>query len=176
MKFIPRVLLMIGFSAAAYGPACAGEWDCNRTRQFRLDVPSLESAQTKDSDRKWVESLVSNLREQGGDISAVDTLVQSDASLTLNGERSDCQVLQLADGAPGVFYVQCENLVVDFHSQRIIDVGVSGQSVHVSPSKNVAVLIHSTGHEISGVPVGPCFSPPHFLWNPWFSRSRVWWY
>ncbi len=171
LLILPLLVLRIAATADA------GEWSCNRARQFHLNCDGVASQQPSQRQRAWVDSLLERLRTAGGQISHVDFFVRSSARLTLNGDAIDCPVFQLAaEEVPHVFYVSCEDLVVDFSAREILSPGVSGQSRHVSPSRSVAALVHSTGTRITGVPVGPCFTPPWFLWNPWFRGAEVWWY
>ncbi len=156
--------------------ARAGEWSCDPARQFHLVVRDVASSQIGEPQRRWIDSLTEALRQRGGNISHVNVFVRSTAGLTLNGEPTDCPVFQGEETPPRLFYIGCEDLIVDFSAQEVLSPGVAGQSRHISPSASVAALVHSKGTRIVGVPVGGCLVPPLFFWNPWFRESEVWWY
>ena len=174
MRRIPRtyhllITLMVGLfvSLTSY----AGSWDPDTNRKYRLLMNSSDTYPISQSDRDWATSLVTRLKNNGGNISYVRVLPRlEEHEVLLNDKHSTYSAYLFDEGKAVLVYSNTGSFLVDLERERVIALGVGGTSYFQHPSGNILVVVHTTGKNLRGVSV-------QGLWrNPNFDGKEVKWH
>ena len=150
----------------------------NETNYFSFKIPaSFKTKPYSKALKAWRKSLIKNLGYQDAKINS-EVFLQTDISLEIDDNTTEKKIYQ-SHKNPNRFYVLSSSVIVDFSTSQVGTMGVSGVSLHLTPSKKMMVILAPAKHiNLLGVllsygktelPSAPIFDEKqvNYYWHDW---------